>query len=279
MKRVPGEKRGKSRKAKKINKMVATSSNITEELYSLLVSEPYEQDIQTIDAEAQPTPEELKKVKKLIDRAFQLDTSRFQTRRGNCIPNGMFELFGDYSGKDTQSTRDELYDWLQDKNNEVREVVTKAVQPFPHHSLTGWLMTMRNVKYAGDELTLYALCKLHLRHVVVYTMTGLWTTIMDGLLLDESELLSKCDLVLLYLGDNRYGVLTRIEHTKRRPKVKTINSLRDELMRIRKNAEKSYNTRPRKKLNYKDLSEGRSPTRPSRKQPYKPLPGPGPSET
>ena len=194
--------------------MAANSSNITEELYSLLVSEPYEQDVQTIDAEAQPTPEELKKVKKLIDRVFQLDTSRFQMRRGNCIPNGMFELFSDYSGKDAQSTRDELYDWLQDKNNEVREVVTKAMQPFPHRSLTGWLMTMRNVKYAGDELTLYALCKLHLRHVVVYTMTGLWTTIMNGVLLDESELLSKCDLVLLYLGDYRYGVLTRIKCTK-----------------------------------------------------------------
>ena len=170
--------------------MAATSSNITEELYSLLVSEPYAQNVQTIDAEAKPTPEELKMVKKLIDKVYQLDTSKFQTRWGNCIPNGMFELFGDYSGKDVQSIRDELYDWLQDKNNEVREVVTKAVQPFPRSSLTGWLMTMRNVKYAGDELTLYALCKLHLRHVVVYTITGLWTTVMDGLLLDESELLS-----------------------------------------------------------------------------------------
>ena len=75
-------------------------------------------------------------------------------------------------------------------------------------------MTMRNVKYAGDELTLYALCKLHLRHVVVYTMTGLWTTIINGVLLNESELLSKCDLVLLHLGGYRYGVLTKTECTK-----------------------------------------------------------------
>ena len=47
---------------------------------------------------------------------------------------------------------------------------------------------------------------------------------------------------------------------------------------IRENTDKAHNTRPRKRLNYKDLSEGRSPTQPARKQPYKPLPGPGPSE-
>ena len=115
--------------------MVASSINIAEELYYLLASEPYEQDLQTIDADTQHTPEELKKIKKLLDKAYQLDTSRFQTRRGNCIPNGMFELFGEYSGRDAQAIRDKLYDWLQDKSNDVREVVMKAMQPFPHRSL------------------------------------------------------------------------------------------------------------------------------------------------
>ena len=126
--------------------MVAYSTNIAEELYSLLANKPYEQDVQTIDADAQPNPEELKKVRKLLDKAYQLDTSRFQTRRGNCIPNGMFELFGEYSGRDAQTVRDELYDWLQDKSNDVRAVVTKAMLPFPHRSLTGCLMTMRNMQ-------------------------------------------------------------------------------------------------------------------------------------
>ena len=156
--KVPGKKSGKSRK---INKMAACSINIAEELYSLLANKPYEPDVQTIDADTQPNPEELKKVRKLLDKAYKLDTSRFQTRCGNCIPNGMFELFGEYSGRDAQTIRDELYDWLQDKSNNIRAVVTKAMLPFPHRSLTGWLMTMRNVKYAGDELTLYARCKLY----------------------------------------------------------------------------------------------------------------------
>ena len=258
--------------------MAACGINIAEELYSLLTTDPYETDVQTIDADTQPNPEELKKVRKLLNKAYKFDTSRFQTRHGNCIPNGMFELFSEYSGRDAQTIRDELYDWLEDKSNDVRTVVTKAMVPFPHRSLTGWLMTMRNAKYVGDELTLYALCRLYHRHAVVYTMAGLWTTIKDGVLLNESELMEKCDIKLLHLGGYWYGVLTKLEIMKKRLKVKEIDSLCDELIHIRENTEKAHNTRPRKTLNYKDLSEGKSPIRPARKHPYKPLPGSGPSE-
>ena len=112
---------------------------------------------------------------------------------------------------------------------------------------------MRNVKYAGDELNLYALCKLYHRHTVVYTMAGLWTTVKDGVLLNETDLMEKCDIKLLHLGGYRYGVLTKLERTKKQLKVKEIDSLRDELIHIRENTEKAPNTRPRKALNYKDF--------------------------
>ena len=95
------------------------------------------------------------------------------------------------------------------------------------------------------------------------------------MLLNESELMEKCDIKLLHLGGYRYGVLTKLEITKKRLKVKEIDSLHDELIHIRENTEKAHNTRPRKTLNYKDLSEGKSPIRPARKHPYKPLPGSG----
>ena len=139
-------------------------------------------------------------------------------------------------------------------------------------------MTMQNVKYAGDELTLYALCRLYHQHAMVYTMTRMWTTAKYGVLLNESDLMGKCDIKLLHLGGYWYGVLTKLECTKKRLRVKEIDTIRDELIHIRENTDKAHNTRPRKRLNYKDLSEGRSPIRPSRKQPYKPLPGLGPLE-
>ena len=199
--------------------MAVISTNIADELYAILVNDPYEEDVQVIEADTQPSPDELKKVRKMIDKNYKLDTGHFQTRRGNHLPNGMFELFGEYSGSDAQTVRDELYDWLQDKNNEVREVVTNAMQPYPHRSLTGWLMTMRNVKYAGDELTLYVLCRLYHRHALVYTMTVLWTTVKDGVLLGEAELFGKCDTILLHLGGYRYGELKKIETIKKEVKL------------------------------------------------------------
>ena len=56
-------------------------------------------------------------------------------------------------------------------------------------------------------------------------MTGTWTTIKDGVLLSESDLEEKCDIKLLLLGGYQYGVLTKLQHTKKRLKVKEINSL------------------------------------------------------
>ena len=109
-------------------------------------------------------------------------------------------------------------------------------------------------------------------------MAGLWTTVKDGVLLNEFELMEKCDIKLLLLGGYWYGVLTKLETMKKRLKVKEIDSLHDELIHIRENTEKAHNTRPRKTLNYKDLSEGKSPIWPARKHPYKLLPGSGPSE-
>ena len=109
-------------------------------------------------------------------------------------------------------------------------------------------------------------------------MAGLWTTVKDGVLLNESELMGKCDIKLLHLGGYWYGVLTKLELTKKWLKVKEIDSLCDELIHIRENTEKAHNTRPCKTLNYKDQSKGKSPIRPARKHPNKPLPGSGPSD-
>ena len=72
--------RQKEQEIAKTNKMVACSINIVEELYSLIDNDPYKSDVQLVDADTQPNPEELKKVRKLLDKAYKLDTSHFQMR-------------------------------------------------------------------------------------------------------------------------------------------------------------------------------------------------------
>ena len=64
---APGKKCGKLQKT---NKMAASSINIVEQLYSLIDNDPYKSDVQMIDAETQPNPEKLKKVRKLLDKAY-----------------------------------------------------------------------------------------------------------------------------------------------------------------------------------------------------------------
>ena len=63
--------RQEEREIVKTNKMAACSFNIVEELYSLIDNDPYESDIQLVDADTQPNAEELKKVRKLLDKAYK----------------------------------------------------------------------------------------------------------------------------------------------------------------------------------------------------------------
>ena len=81
---------------------------------------------------------------------------------------------------------------------------------------------------------------------MVYTMTRIWTTVKDGVLLPENELFDICDIKLLHLGGYQYGILTKLELTKKHLKAQEINSLRDELIHIRESTEQVHNTRPRK---------------------------------
>ena len=55
--------------------MAVSSINIVEELYALIDNDPYETDVQMIDANVHPSPEELKIVKKQLYKAYKLDTS------------------------------------------------------------------------------------------------------------------------------------------------------------------------------------------------------------
>ena len=57
-------------------------------------------------------------------------------------------------------------------------------------------------KRPGNELSLYCLCKMYNRHATIYTFPGYWTTLQDDS--SESEVCAKSDIILLYLGKNKF---------------------------------------------------------------------------
>ena len=73
-------------------------------------------------------------------------------------------------------------------------------------SIDVWLSGMTKNTTPGDEIALFALCKIYLKHASVLTKHSTWTSI-DLLEISTEDLIKKSDLVLLYMGDNMFGVL------------------------------------------------------------------------
>ena len=70
-----------------------------------------------------------------------------------------------------------------------------------------WHASMKHDNCMCDELMIYILSRLHYRHTLIYTTSRPSCTLQHSEDMDITELHSKCDLHLVYLGNNTYGQL------------------------------------------------------------------------
>ena len=75
-------------------------------------------------------------------------------------------------------------------------------------NLARWSSRMTDPLNKGDELCIYSLCDMLKWHAFVYTKTKPWTTVDSSITdLTIAELCMLCDVRLIFLGDNNFGVL------------------------------------------------------------------------
>ena len=72
-------------------------------------------------------------------------------------------------------------------------------------SLADWLCDMKSDYTPSDELALYCLSKMYLRHVHVHTKKLYWTTVAHKWGNSEETVRKKCELSLIYMGPAKYG--------------------------------------------------------------------------
>ena len=118
----------------------------------------------------------------------------------------MFSLFGEFSNQDGSEVRDTMIGWSYD-NFRLLEQVFKVALDQRKTTLRVWLEKMANEHTPGDELTLYILARMYRCHIYVYTQMFWWTTLLYTLPVTEQELLSQCEIVLMYVKDRVYGKL------------------------------------------------------------------------
>ena len=71
-----------------------------------------------------------------------------------------------------------------------------------------WVKQLADERVFCDELALMGLCNLYRRHCVVLTQNKLWSTIQADAPMNLLDLLNECSIRLIYLGNQRFGVLT-----------------------------------------------------------------------
>ena len=138
-----------------------------------------------------------------------INTKRFVNNSNRPVADAMFSLFGEFSNQVGTEVRDTMIGWSYD-NFRLLERVFKVALDQRKTTLREWLEKMADEHTPGDEPALYVLARMYRRHVYVYTQMFWWTTLLYSLPVTEQELLSQCEVVLVYVKDGVYGELDRI---------------------------------------------------------------------
>ena len=138
-----------------------------------------------------------------------INTKRFVNSSNKPVADAMFALFGEFSNQDGPEVRDTMIGWSYD-NFRLLEGVFKVALAQRNTTLRNWLEMMADVHTPGDELTLYVLARMYRRHAYVYTQMFWWTTLLYTLPITEQELVSQCEIILVYVKDGIFGELDKI---------------------------------------------------------------------
>ena len=229
------------------------ASSLAGELLEIINENRYKTNFQHLSEDHVVSSEVIKSLKKDKSGGRDYDTSRFQNRRGNIIPDGLYSLFTKYAGESCSEIRDKLSTWVVEHRSELVELTRDS---FKTHKpdFSWWNLAIINKRRPGDELSLFCLCKIYHRHAIIYTEIDYWTTLADTDKLTEEDVISKCDIVLVYLGNNKFCevVKTNNANTSRKRVTKSLRELCSETNSIKTspNPSKSSNgDNPRVKLN------------------------------
>ena len=133
-----------------------------------------------------------------------IDTTRCITKGGKLKVNGLFDIFTRYSHKSASETRSDMIDWANDNSKKLNKYAAFPLRQ-RGRSVVNWLNDIRSENTPGDEIAIYCLSNMYLRHVYVKTMKAFWMTVLHKRGDDIKTVRSKCELVLIYLGHGCYG--------------------------------------------------------------------------
>ena len=121
-------------------------------------------------------------------------------------PTMIYTMFSIFAEDSPQQVRRNMVQWVND-NKQKFESQTILAFTAKDSDLDTWLSNIDNNNTPGDEFALLALCQMYTRHTIIVTSNQTWTSVHPKHKLDNQDLRRKCDLHLIYLGGEAFGIL------------------------------------------------------------------------
>ena len=121
-------------------------------------------------------------------------------------PTMLYTMFSVFAEDSPQQVRRNMVQWINE-NKQTFESQTLLAFAAKDRDLDSWLSNIDSNSTPGDEFALFALCQMYTRHALIVTSNRTWTSVHPKHGLDDHDLRRKCDLHLIYLGGDTFGIL------------------------------------------------------------------------
>ena len=186
---------------------------MAEELMALVSDEEYVEHVVCLTEDEYLTKTKVASLRKMISGKLWIDGRKFTNRRNQCVPTGMYELFGSYVSKSAITVHTELVTYfLEPEQKKIRDVLRQSAK-INKFSYSTWITDMNNLNKPCDKYVLYLLCRCYNRHACVVTSKWILCTFKTGTM-SLFEKLCKCDSVLIWLGESTYAELKPLQTPK-----------------------------------------------------------------
>ena len=183
--------------------MQGRHKSIATELFTKLTPPPYKLFVASIANNDALTLEEFNTTR--WSAYYTADMSNL-VRNGKPNPNHLFEIFGKFNGKSAVEVRMLLLRHIE-SNMEFYEWRSVVCLNEKSMRFDGWIESIGNEQTYCDELALIGLCALYGRHCLVFTKNKFWSSLDTTAPTGFMQLLQKCSVKLIFLGDLKFGVL------------------------------------------------------------------------
>ena len=191
---------------KACDKMATSKSgSIAMELYNALKTFPFRRMVSFIRKSSSLTCTEYNDSEQ--SKRYWLDTRNFKHGRKvnkQCV----FEMFGTFSNDDATDVRAGMLTVIR-LDLDYYKIAGHIILEFKEINIDQWMNVMAKPDTAADELAIFAVSKMYGKHTVIYNKARPWTTLDPPYPMTETELHGNCQIHLVYVGKDSYGILHR----------------------------------------------------------------------